>query len=83
MIKRENKDYIMINKRFLEDTNLSLRAKGLLGYLLSLPNGSKIYKGGLINGSADDEKSLDEAIQELMKNNYIKHDGFGYVISEG
>ena len=43
VIKDSNNPYIVINKRFIEDENLSLKAKGLMSYFLSKPDDWQFY----------------------------------------
>ena len=40
----KTKDYTVMSNTHLKDKNLSLKAKGLLSIMLSLPNGWKIIK---------------------------------------
>ena len=70
--KDKDNPYVMINKEFLNDINLSLKAKGLLTYLLSLPDDWQIYESELVQHHKDGRDSLKSAIKELMNNHYIK-----------
>ena len=75
---RVNKDkdnpYVIINKQFLEDSKLSWKAKGLLSYLLSLPDDWQIYESELVKHSKDGRDSTKSAIKELIDNGYIERE---------
>lgn len=55
----------------LHDPKLSWKAKGLLAYLLSLPNDWKIYAKELSNHSKDGRDATNAALNELIRNGYI------------
>jgi hypothetical protein len=69
--KDKNNPYVMLNKELLNDTRLSWKAKGILAYLLSLPDDWKIYEKELAKHSKDGKESLRTGIQELIKAGYI------------
>jgi predicted transcriptional regulator len=72
---RINKDkdnpYLMINKRCLDDAALSLKAKGMLTYLLSLPDDWQIYEDEIVRHHKDGKDSVKSAIKELIVAGYI------------
>jgi hypothetical protein len=72
---RINKDkdnpYLMINKRCLDDAALSLKAKGMLTYLLSLPDDWQIYEDEIVKHHKDGKDSIKSAIKELIVAGYI------------
>ncbi|MFC2122747.1 hypothetical protein ACFLRP_03585 [Bacteroidota bacterium] len=68
--KRENY-FVQIDKRPLSNPNLSLKAKGLLAYLLSLPNDWEIYESELISHSTDGRYSTRMAVKELIGAGHI------------
>jgi len=70
--KDKNNPYVILNKEFLNDVNLTLKAKGLLTYLLSLPDDWQIYENEIVQHHKDGRDSLKSAIKELMDNNYIE-----------
>ncbi len=89
--KDKNNPYVLINKKFLEDVNLSLKAKGLMAFCMSKPDDwtfniyqlSKVLKEG--------RESIYSAFKELIDNGYCVrtqeriHGNFGksdYVLSE-
>lgn len=71
-IAKDNKNpYTMINNRLLHDKKLSWKAKGILAYLLSLPDDWKVYETEIVNHAADGIGSLRSGIEELIENDYI------------
>lgn len=70
--KSKENPYVMINKSFFNDTSLSLKAKGLLGYILTLPDDWKIYENELVNHHKDGRDSVRSAIKELINAGYIE-----------
>lgn len=66
----KNKNYTVINNKFLEDKRLSWKAKGLLAYLLSRPDDWKIYMESLGTISKDKYTSTRNAFRELKKYGY-------------
>jgi hypothetical protein len=72
MIRIEkSRDFSIINNTGLRDRILSWKAKGLLAYLLSLPDDWQIYVEELSNHSRDGIDSTSSAMKELSKNGYI------------
>jgi hypothetical protein len=70
--KNKNNPYVLINKDFLNDKNLSWKAKGLMAYLLSKPDDWEIFISQLQKCSTDGRDSTSNAIKELIKNGYIQ-----------
>ncbi|MGD8707118.1 MAG: helix-turn-helix domain-containing protein [Nitrosopumilaceae archaeon] len=70
--KNKNNPYVIINKNFLQNKNLSWKAKGLLSYLLSLPDNWEIKVEDLKNRSTDGRDSTNTIIKELITYGYIK-----------
>lgn len=62
---------VMANYHF-RDKNLSLKAKGLLSMMLSLPNGWGYSVEGLAKLSSDGRASVMAALKELEKFHYLK-----------
>ena len=69
--KREN-PYVQIDKSILNNEKLSWRAKGLLVYLLSLPNDWKVYLDEVTKHSTDKITSTRSAFSELKDAGYVK-----------
>lgn len=91
--KRESeKPFVMIERSIFEATELSWRAKGLLGYLLSRPDDWSVCVADLINRSTDGRDSCYAALKELGDAGYIaksarpkqagRFGGFEYVVFE-
>ena len=72
-IKKQN-NFFIASKAPLEDVRLSWKAKGLLAYLLTLPDDWKIYVEELSKHSKDGTSSTTTAIKELMENGYIRRE---------
>lgn len=69
--KNSKNPYTMINNHLLKDKNLSWKAKGILAYLLSLPDDWEVYESELVNHATDGIDSLRNGVAELIDNNYI------------
>ena len=67
--KKEN--YVVLDKGFLNDTSLSWQAKGLLAYMLSLPNDWRFNLTDLTNRSKSGRDATSTVIKELSKAGYI------------
>jgi len=67
----KNKNFTTMSNKHLKDTNLSWKAKGILSYLLSLPNDWKLYKSELENHATDGRTSTSSGIDELIENGYV------------
>jgi hypothetical protein len=66
------KPYVIIEKTILQDKNLSWKARGILGYLLSLPENWTLYvKELLAHSERDGEKATRTGLNELIKFGYI------------
>jgi hypothetical protein len=62
--------YVMISRDMFHDPSISLSAKGLLGYLLSLPNDWKIYHSQLQRALNCGECALNSSLKELLDQGY-------------
>lgn len=71
-VKKESGNFVTIHKGFIQDSNLSWKAKGLLLYLLSRPDDWKIYETELVKHTSDKLSSLKSGIKELEKVGYIE-----------
>lgn len=90
--KDKNNPYVMLNKQFLDNESLSWKAKGILAYLLSLPDDWQIYATELVKHSNDGMASLTSGIEELIKAGHItrkqrrdaggKFKGYEYRVNE-
>ncbi len=55
----------------LKDNNLSLKAKGLLSVMLSLPDNWKYTVSGLVSICKENETSINSTLKELKENGYL------------
>ena len=69
--KDRSNPYLIMNKTCLDDRRLSLKAKGLLCYLLSKPNNWYINYHNLVYSQSDGIHSVTTAFQELLRYCYI------------
>ena len=74
MIFRTNKitNYTKIDNRYLEDKNISLKAKGLLTLMLSLPDNWKFNVNGLCLLCKESKNAVNSAVKELKDNKYLE-----------
>lgn len=70
-VKNSDNPYVMINRSAIQDDNLSWKAKGVLVYLLSLPDDWRIYESELCTHSPDGLTTLKTSIKELISAGYI------------
>lgn len=71
-IKRRENPFVQIDKRPLQDANLSWKAKGLLAYCLSKPDNWEIRIDNLIKSSTDGREAVQTGLKELRKNGYAR-----------
>lgn len=67
--KKEN--YVVLDKGFLNNKDLSWQAKGLLAYMLSLPNDWRFNVTDLKNRSQNGRDATKRIIKELEEQGYI------------
>lgn len=65
------KDYTVMSNHHFKNKNLSLKAKGLLSLMLSLPDDWNYSIKGLVTLSKDGRDSVMAAIKELVSEGYI------------
>ena len=75
-IKKHHKDrdFTILDNNIFKNKNLSLKAKGLLSMLLSLPNNWQFSERGLTALSKDGRDSLRSGLDELEDNGYLKRE---------
>lgn len=91
-VKNSENPFVMIQRAIFENPELSWKAKGLLGYLLSRPDNWSVRVADLVNRSTDGRDACYSALKELGDAGYItKHEseseggrfaGFDYVVHE-
>lgn len=67
----KNKDYSVISNYHLKDKNLSLKAKGLLSMMLSLPDDWNYTVEGLVAICKENETCINSSLKELKEFNYL------------
>ena len=73
-VHRANKDknFTVISNYHLQDKKLSLRAKGLLSLMLSLPDEWEYSINGLVSICKESEKTVEKALKELKDLGYLE-----------
>lgn len=88
----KNHSYTVMANHHLRDERLSLKSKGLLSLILSLPDDWRISIEGMTQFSSDGKDAIRSAIRELTDTGYItraqthseagKFSGYDYVVHE-
>lgn len=68
----KDKDYVTMKKYHLKEKNMSLKAKGLLSEMLSLPDEWDYSINGLVAINKESEKAIESALLELKEFGYLK-----------
>ena len=68
----KTKDYTVMSNHHLRDKNLSLKAKGLLSQMLSLPEDWDYTIQGLCSINKENETAINSTLKELKDNGYLK-----------
>lgn len=72
--KNKDNPYVLINKRFLEDKNLSLKAKGLLAYCMSKPDDWEFRVESLSRALKEGIDAIYSGFKELIEFGYCTRD---------
>lgn len=67
----KTKNFTIMSNHHLQNKNLSFKAKGLLSYMLSLPDDWDYSLAGLLANSKEKITSLKSALNELKQNGYL------------
>lgn len=67
----KNKNYTIMSNYHLRDKNLSYKAKGLLSFMLSLPEDWDYSVNGLVSLSKENIKAVRTGLKELDDNHYL------------
>lgn len=67
----KNKNYTIMSNYHLQDKKLSYKAKGLLSFMLSLPEDWDYSINGLVAISKEEVKAIKNILQELQKYGYL------------
>lgn len=73
--KNKDNPYVMIDKRIIDNDNLSFKAKGILVYLLSRPDGWEVNQADISSRSIDGLGAVKSGIKELKEAGYLRHAG--------
>ena len=68
----KTKDYTVMSNNHLKEREMSLKAKGLLSIMLSLPNNWDYSVNGLVAICKENETSINSALKELKEFGYLK-----------
>lgn len=68
----KDSNYTVVDNNYLRNPNLSWRAKGLMTYILSLPNDWKLHKSIIQKRSLEGQSAFRVAWSELEAFGYIK-----------
>lgn len=71
-IKKRENPYVQIDKRCLEDKRLSWRAKGILAYLLSKPDGWNVIVKDIWHSGREGRNAVQDCLAELQKFGYAE-----------
>ena len=69
---KKTKDYTIMSNYHLKEKNMSLKAKGLLSVMLSLPDNWDYSIAGLVAISQENETAIKSALSELKKLGYLE-----------
>ena len=69
---KKEKNFTVLDNTFIKDTRLSWKAKGLMTYLLSLPDDWTIHLSEIEKHASDGKSALRSAINELKDLGYLK-----------
>lgn len=67
----KTRNYTVMSNTHLRDRNLSLKAKGLLSVMLSLPDDWDYSVNGLVKICQEGISAIESALQELKRNKYL------------
>jgi len=68
----KNNNYVVMNRTALNDNRLSWKAKGIMAYMLSMPDDWVFYMDELMTHSTDGKASFRAGFNELKKCGYIE-----------
>lgn len=71
VVKQKTSNFTIIDNRILQDKNLSLKARGLLCFMLQLPDDWIFTESGLAKVSGEGIRSVRSGLKELMEQKYL------------
>lgn len=69
--RKRERNYVTIENSMFHDERISWKAKGLLGYLLTKPDGWKVRIKDLMKHSPEGEKAIRTGLKELEEFHYL------------
>ena len=72
---KKERNYTTLDNTFIRDTTLSWKAKGVMTYLLSLPDDWVVYLSEIQKHASDGRDSLRTAVAELLEKGYLVQTG--------
>ena len=67
----KTKNFTIMSNHHLQNKNLSLKAKGLLSYMLSLPDDWDYSLAGLVVNSKESKTPIRNTLNELKEHHYL------------
>lgn len=71
VVKQKTSNFTIIDNRILQDKNLSLKARGLLCFMLQLPDDWIFTESGLAKVTGEGIRSVRSGLKELMEQKYL------------
>ena len=71
--KNKDNPYVMLDRRPLENQELSFKAKGILAYLMSRPDGWEVSVADLVKRGADGKASIRAGLKELRDAGHMRY----------
>lgn len=68
----KNGNYTVMNRTALQDTRLSWKAKGIIAYMLSMPDDWVFYMDELMTHATDGKTSFQNGMRELKECGYVE-----------
>jgi hypothetical protein len=72
-VKNKNNPYVMIDRRPIDNPALSFKAKGILTYLMSRPDGWEVSTADLVKHGKDGEAAIRAGLKELREAGHMKY----------
>jgi hypothetical protein len=73
VVKSKDNPYVMIDRRPVDNPELSFKAKGILTYLLSRPDGWEVNVPDLVNHGTDGPSAIRTGLKELRSAGHIHY----------
>jgi len=75
IVKAKHKsEFFQMNNEAIQDPSLSWAARGLLAYLISMPEKWDVHLTELFRRSTDGRRATEAAMKELIMAGYVKKD---------